>query len=275
MTRRKKKREDKFPQRKLFFDRPYGIKLEDLLDYYMHVIGHMDAELDMKIDKISITLSANKSEIENTVSKLQTLQGQLLKATNVDENTYFHYEQGLFQHIFKTQIQTKFLSQVLSVHNYHSELTEDKTIITDAPLHELRRLQALGFSSMQQSPSGQNKDVQRFSSLVSIKTGKPHDEVLELCIANGLMVEQDDRLRFTDNKEKVLDQIMELVEDLSISSDLAEDIIIDKDTEIPGFGFDGGKIVFINSSNDRERSTYEDLDNQEIKDIDNHESNGN
>ncbi|MHA2100585.1 MAG: DUF2067 family protein [Candidatus Kariarchaeaceae archaeon] len=275
MTRKKKQREDKLPRRKLFFDRPYGVKLEELLDIYMEVIGNIDAELDMKIDKISITLSANKSEIDKKVLKLQTLQGQLMKATNGGERSFYEYEQGLFQHIFKSQIQTKFLSQILSVHNYHSELTEDKTIITDAPLNELRRLQALGFTLIQQSPQNQNKDIQRFTTLVSMKTGKSQGEILELCTANGLLFEKDDKLRFSDDKDKILNQIMEIAEDLSLSSDIAEDILSDDDTDIPGFGFDGGKIVFINSSNDRERSTYEDLEKEEIKDIDSHESNGN
>ncbi len=55
MTRKKKQREQRGSRRKLHFERPYGVKLEDLLDFYMRIIGEMDAELDMKIDNISIS----------------------------------------------------------------------------------------------------------------------------------------------------------------------------------------------------------------------------
>ncbi|MCE7733943.1 MAG: DUF2067 domain-containing protein [Candidatus Heimdallarchaeota archaeon] len=258
MPRTKKSGEQRKPRRKLHFERPYDVKLEDLLDYYMRIIGDVDTELDMKIDKITITLEANKAELEKTVMNLQILQGQLIRATTEDENGNYNYEQGLFLFIFKSQIQTKFLSQIIKSYNYHSDLTDSKTIVSNISLDELQRIQDIGFHSINNAPRDQNKDIQNFASIVSMKTGRAHDEVLQLGIANELLSEKDGNLHFTDDPNKVMEQIIEIAEDLSITPTSTQDIPSVDDEKFGGFGFDGGKIVFVDASNDHERSTFED-----------------
>lgn len=261
MTRKKKQREDRRPRRKLHFERPYGVKLEDLLELYMHIVGEMDAELDMKIDKITISLEGNRTELEKTVSELQILQGQLIGATTADENGNYSYEQGLFLHIFKSQIQTQFLTQVIAANNYHSELTEGKTIISNIPLYELKQLQAESYKSINEAPTDQHKDIQKFVSIVSMKTGKLHDEILQLGIANELFTQKDDKLHFANSQEKVMEQIIEIINELSSGTSEEVDSLVTDDENLGGFGFDGGKIVFVNAS---ERSPFEDQEkNQE------------
>lgn len=271
MPQNKKRKQHKRSSKKLFFDRPYGVKLEELLDFYLKVIGDVDAEIDMKIDKVSITLTADRSNNERIAHQLQELQGQLLKATNPDGNGNYQYEQDLFHLIFSNPIQTKFLVDILKVFDYSSELTENKSIITTAPLFEIQRLQKLGYSSTQQVSSDQNKDIQRFAILLSLRSGKSFEEVLQLGIANGLLIEKDGKLHFSDTRENIQNELLEIVEDLSIGSDIAHEIV-SSDTaekEFGGFGFDGGKIVFINSNNDRKRSTFEDQEKQKVsKDTD-------
>lgn len=263
MTRKKKSGEQRKPRRKLHFERPYGVKLEDLLDYYMRIIGDVDTELDMKIDKITITLEANKAELEKTVSNLQILQGQLVRATTQDGNGNYSYEQGLSLFIFKSQIQTKFLSQIIRSYDYHSDLTDDKTIVSDISLYELQRMQNIGYHSINNAPRDQNKDIQNFASIVSMKIGRDHDEVLQLGIANGLLSKKDGNLHFTDEPDKIMEQIIEIALDLSTTPSPIEDLSGGEDAQFAGFGFDGGKIVFVNASNDQERSTFEDQEKNE------------
>lgn len=255
MTRKKKSGEKRKPRHKLHFERPYGVKLEDLLDYYMRIIGDIDTELDMKIDKITITLEANKAELEKTVSNLQILQGQLIRATSQDENGNYTYEQGLFLFIFKSQIQTKFLSQIIRSYDYHSDLNEDKTIVSDISLYELQRIQNIGFHSINKAPRDQNKDIQNFASIVSMKTGRAHDEILQLGIANGLLSNKEGLMHFTDEPNKIMEKIIGIASDLSITPSHSDDLQSADDEKFGGFGFEGGKIVFVGdrSRNDHER----------------------
>ncbi|OLS16792.1 MAG: hypothetical protein HeimC2_46210 [Candidatus Heimdallarchaeota archaeon LC_2] len=256
MPRDKKRKQHKRPTKKLFFERPYGVKLEELLDIYLDVIGNSDAEIDMKIDKISISLIGDRSNNDMIASKLQELQGQLMKATTPDANGNYFYEQELFPLIFNNPIQTRFLADILAVFKYTSELTEDKTIITNASLYDVQRLQKIGYSSLNQSPKDQNKDIQRFALLNSLKLSKSPEEILQLGIANGLLFEKEGKIHFSNTREKTQEGLNEILIDLSFTSDSTDqEVISTLDPEIEGLGFQGGKIVFVNDikKNDRKR----------------------
>ncbi|MFV2016121.1 MAG: hypothetical protein ACC656_11870, partial [Candidatus Heimdallarchaeota archaeon] len=96
------------------------------------------------------------------------------------------------------------------------------------------------------------------ASILNMKTGRSHNEILQLGLVNGLLMEKDTKLHFTNNRDKVMKQFMEIVEDLSIKPVMTQDFLSDDNEQYGGFGFDGGKIVFVNASNDLERSPFED-----------------
>ncbi len=265
MPPKKRKKKSRYLQtRRLFFNISDSFEKQQFLDLAMEIIGNCDVTIETRLERISIEFQGNPGQIDKIQNDLIILEKQLSKAFNSDIKGFYTYEHKILNKLLSNQLQIKYFVRVIKINGYEANIENSNSLLTNAPFDELKKINQSAAQSLNFAPIMQNKDIRRFLSTFSMKTGKDHSDIARLAVDNNIISERDSIYHFSLDIDEAYNKLEnKLRKDFPISSTMEDTV---SKEQFKGLGFDGGKIVFISKDGkEQDQSPYDWSENNDIE----------
>lgn len=243
MTSKKKgrKKTHRLQTRRLVFNTDTNFDKELFLEFGLDIIGNCDVNLESRLNRLSIQISGNPDVIDRISNRLIILEKQLSRAISPSFDGYYYYENEILAKLFPNQLQLKYFVSSIQVKGYEAFIQNSNTLATNAPFKELQDIHRLSVVALDKAPSMQNKDIQKFLSIFSMRTGESHEVIANIAMKNNIISERDAIYHFAMDVNDAYDKMTNKIKDYNIDeiiesfNDPLDDISV----------FEGGKIVII------------------------------
>ncbi|MCH8908142.1 MAG: DUF2067 family protein [Candidatus Heimdallarchaeota archaeon] len=221
------------------------------------LIKYQDVTLDVKMERIDLTFTGPRDDVESLLDRIIKLQTHIDLATRLDRNNLYYYESAFLYSLFPVHLPMIFLNRLLSLSGFNSSVDENNNLTSDIEIAPLMDIYQLSVNTIATAPSGQNKDIRHFSSIFGIVTKQDQEQLLNYGSENGVLHKTNGTYQFALDVQDAYEKMSSLVMNVKLKPIINVDKDHDPEDYLNHFKFDGGKIIFTRDGEELEQSPFD------------------
>ncbi len=242
----------RYHSQSMVFNIPTTVSKDLFLNYALKIIGDRYVHVESKGDKITLNMQGERGELHTVINRLSMISNQINNAVLDNDGSYI-YDNELLSQLFKPQLQLKYFKKAIEIYGFDAKIDENM-LITNANYFEIERIHKKAAKAMREMISAQNRDIQRFFSLLYMKSNLDMFEMGNIGLENDILKMVDGKFHFAIDQEIAYKKMQELVD----KPELRPTIEVPEGEEINlNDFFEGGKIVFLKNGEELDSSPFD------------------